>query len=56
MDGRRCTVCGATEDLEVHHRDGDPSNDALDNLRSLCPDCHEAADRELRARGRAPRR
>ena len=28
--------------LEVHHRDGDSSNDHPDNLESLCRPCHSA--------------
>jgi 5-methylcytosine-specific restriction endonuclease McrA len=42
-DGYRCTVCGATEQLEVHHvvprRAG--GADALSNLVTLCVACHE---------------
>ncbi len=42
-DDYRCTVCGATEQLEVHHvvprRAG--GMDALSNLVTLCAACHE---------------
>ena len=45
-DGNRCTRCGTTERLSVHHivkaRHGGP--DTLDNLTTLCPRCHAAAD------------
>ena len=26
--------------LEVHHKDGDYTNNCLDNLSLLCPNCH----------------
>ena len=26
--------------LEIHHKDGDHSNNKLDNLQFLCPNCH----------------
>ena len=38
-----CAVCGWKEDeriLEVHHKDEDRTNNALDNLCILCPTCH----------------
>ena len=35
-----CEACGATGKLHVHHRDEDPFNNALSNLRTLCPRCH----------------
>jgi hypothetical protein len=34
-----CERCGAGVD-HVHHRDGDPSNNALSNLEGLCAPCH----------------
>ncbi len=41
-DSRRCQVCGARKNLQVHHlefrsRSGD---DSLHNLITLCVDCH----------------
>ena len=42
----RCECCGLSEwlglpiNLEVHHEDGDRTNNSLDNLKLLCPDCH----------------
>lgn len=42
----KCAECGRakwrgeTLPLELHHVDGDDSNNALDNLRVLCPNCH----------------
>lgn len=41
---RRNTVCshclGNVGKLEVHHRDNNPLNNAIDNLEGLCLDCH----------------
>lgn len=42
----RCCACGRYEwmgrriPLELDHVDGDRSNNLLDNLRLLCPNCH----------------
>jgi len=38
----KCDECGYNfiEVLEVHHVDFDHSNDRLDNLQILCPNCH----------------
>lgn len=30
--------------LELHHKDGDPKNNALENLELLCPNCHAQTD------------
>ena len=43
-DGYKCTRCGATENLAMHHKDGsgqtDHPNNDLDNLETLCSSCH----------------
>lgn len=46
-DGNKCTKCGKTEKLCVHHIDmsGDQlhqstANNKEDNLITLCPSCH----------------
>lgn len=52
-DGERCAVCGATERLEVHHHNGDPSNNRLSNAELRCRRHHprgEAHQRLLAAR------
>ena len=46
--GRTCQQCGDGGRLELHHVDGDPSNDAPDNLMLLCLDCHVEAGRVVR--------
>jgi 5-methylcytosine-specific restriction endonuclease McrA len=45
IDSGRCTECGSTEFLHVHHVDGDPTDDRMSNLRTLCEDCHRAVER-----------
>jgi 5-methylcytosine-specific restriction endonuclease McrA len=41
-DGWRCTECGSTVDLEVHHRIplADGGTDRRSNLVTLCATCH----------------
>ena len=39
----KCAICGYNkyeEVLEVHHKDGDRTNAAVENLELLCPTCH----------------
>jgi RNA-directed DNA polymerase len=38
-DNHRCTQCGSTEELEVHHLKPSGGN-RLDNLQTLCQKCH----------------
>lgn len=46
LRGQKCECCGLTEwldqpiNLEVHHKDGDRTNNSLENLQLLCPNCH----------------
>jgi len=35
-----CEMCGSTKRLDVHHRDGNIKNNALENLQTLCHTCH----------------
>lgn len=35
-----CERCGGTRNLCVHHKDRDRSNNAPDNLETLCRSCH----------------
>lgn len=46
LRGHRCENCQLETwmdqpiNLEIHHKDGDRSNNELDNLELLCPNCH----------------
>lgn len=46
----KCEKCGNTYwlneliPLELHHKDGDKTNNELDNLELLCPNCHALTD------------
>lgn len=48
--GRKCEDCGGTKwkgkdmPLEIHHIDGDRTNNGYDNLQLLCPNCHALTD------------
>lgn len=35
-----CEVCGATENIHIHHIDGDDENNDIENLIPLCGSCH----------------
>jgi len=35
-----CLCCEADSSLDIHHVDGNPTNDELDNLVVLCKSCH----------------
>lgn len=37
---KACEICGKTGRLDVHHKDGDYTNNTLDNLQVLCRSCH----------------
>ena len=37
---QKCVVCGSTEKLDVHHKDGNHSNNDLSNLTWVCRGCH----------------
>jgi predicted restriction endonuclease len=40
--GEECHVCGVSECIEVHHLDGDRSNNDIENLVPLCETHHQA--------------
>jgi len=37
---QKCDICGKEKRIEIHHRDGDRTNNSIDNLRPLCKHCH----------------
>lgn len=47
---RKCESCGIVDwnskpiVLHLHHCDGNPDNNSLDNLQVLCPNCHSQTD------------
>jgi len=53
----RCERCGLTEwlgqpvPLELHHLDGDRTNNVVTNLELVCPNCHALTD-NYRAKNR----
>jgi hypothetical protein len=42
LSNNRCCVC-QTPFIQFHHIDDDPSNNAIDNIAPLCPNCHNQA-------------
>ena len=36
----KCVLCGSTEKVEVHHKDGNHFNNEKENLVVLCHSCH----------------
>jgi hypothetical protein len=46
----KCEICGIEEwngkplNMQLHHIDVDPTNNALENLQILCPNCHAQTD------------
>jgi 5-methylcytosine-specific restriction endonuclease McrA len=51
IQGHACVICDSHEHLEVHHIDGQRTNNAIENLATLCRSCHyriESKDRKTR--------
>jgi len=50
LHGYKCSVCGISEHnekalvLECDHIDGHHQNNAVENLRLICPNCHSQTD------------
>ena len=36
-----CEMCGRTGKMQIHHKDGNPFNNNLENLVILCKECHK---------------
>lgn len=36
----KCEICGYSEAIELHHINGNPTDNRLENLQVLCPNCH----------------
>jgi predicted restriction endonuclease len=57
--GAKCMLCGwdkvnpwtSRSPLELHHKDGDPTNHDLSNVILLCPNCH-ALTEHCKSRGK----
>jgi 5-methylcytosine-specific restriction endonuclease McrA len=43
-----CAVCGKTDGLEIHHKDGNPKNNEISNLTVLCGVCHKKTRMKVR--------
>lgn len=40
--GKRCVICGSTENLHRHHIDENIRNNKPGNITILCKNCHQA--------------
>lgn len=43
----KCSKCGATERLVIHHKNGNHLDNHLENLQVLCEGCHNRHHRNL---------
>lgn len=43
--GNRCEVCGRENNLHIHHRDFNNSNNSPGNAQVVCGDCHSELHR-----------
>lgn len=42
-----CEQCGGNHIIQIHHKDGNPYNNKLENLRILCKSCHMSKQHPL---------
>src|SRR5574343_425411 len=47
-----CEVCGARSNLHAHHADHDVTNNAPENLQTLCGSCHATHHHSTRKHGK----
>lgn len=40
-----CEICGSNKNVDVHHKDGNPMNNSIENLQRLCRSCHTKVHR-----------
>lgn len=40
----KCEICGYTDKVELHHINGNSTDNRLENLQMLCPNCHSKTD------------
>jgi len=40
MDNYRCVSCGSERKIEIHHKDTNRKNNNINNLITLCKQCH----------------
>ncbi len=46
-DNHKCTKCGGSNNLLIHHIDGDDNRNRENNLVTLCHSCHAFIHKEL---------
>lgn len=40
----KCEICGYTDSVELHHINGNPLDNRIENLQILCPNCHSKTE------------
>jgi len=40
IECNKCDECGSTQNVEMHHVDGNPNNNLITNKQPLCKSCH----------------
>lgn len=56
----KCEICGLSEwngkelSLELHHINGNPTDNRIENLQILCPNCHSQTDTYRKAKSALP--
>jgi 5-methylcytosine-specific restriction endonuclease McrA len=50
-DNQQCVICWSGDRLHIHHRNGEATDDDLDNLITLCDSCHARIHIESRKDG-----